>query len=719
MGSKKAVKVGYRYLFGIHMGIGRGPVDELVEIKVGDKTAWKGSVTSNQTVSINAPELFGGDDGEGGIKGSLDVMMGAPDQPVNMRLAAMLGGLVPAFRGVCTLFYDGLVTSLNPYPKAWKMRVRRILKGWDGGVWYPEKAVIALEAGTIQAMNPAHILYQCLTDRDWGGGMDRSRLDDASFRAAADALHAEGFGLCLRWVRQDSVSTFVSNVLDHIAGNLYVSRTTGLFELTLVRSDYDPNSLPLFDEDSGLLSITEDENAATSGAANEVIIKYRSPIDDSERRKRERNLAAIQSDGQKLTVTIDYPGIPTAELASRVAVRDMRARSSGLKRYKVQLDRRGYQIKPGGAFRLRSLSRGIQTIVVRAGRIEDGTLSSGAITITAVQDAFGLPSTSLTPPQAPGWVPPNTVPAAATVRRLAETTYRDLAQTIDPANLAMVDVSATYLATLAVKPTSLSLGYLIQTRIGASAYETRGDGDFCPSGQLVAAVTQQVGTFVLTAGTDLDQVSLGSAALIDDEIVRIDAIDLATGTFTVARGCIDTVPATHAIGSRVWFFDDYSGADDTEYSAGVTVQARLLPHTPSGTLDAALAPADSLLLQGRQGRPYPPGKFTIGGTAYPASVIGDVVIAWAHRDRILQADQLVDASMANVGPEAGCSYSVRLLRADTSAVLASQSGITGTTAALATTYEGQIIVELWTVRGGLESLQRHRWTLSRTNPPAP
>ena len=31
---------GYRYLFGIHMGVCRGPIDELVEIRVGDRTAW-------------------------------------------------------------------------------------------------------------------------------------------------------------------------------------------------------------------------------------------------------------------------------------------------------------------------------------------------------------------------------------------------------------------------------------------------------------------------------------------------------------------------------------------------------------------------------------------------------------------------------------------------------------------------------------------------------
>lgn len=58
----------------------------------------KGSITTNGQVRINAPELFGGDKGEGGLDGTLDVLFGDEDQGVLPRLAAMLGGLVPAFR---------------------------------------------------------------------------------------------------------------------------------------------------------------------------------------------------------------------------------------------------------------------------------------------------------------------------------------------------------------------------------------------------------------------------------------------------------------------------------------------------------------------------------------------------------------------------------------------------------------------------------------------
>ncbi|MCO1336695.1 hypothetical protein MO867_20420, partial [Microbulbifer sp. OS29] len=181
------------YYFGLHMGISGSENDEMVEVQVGGLTAWQGLVSSSQEIYIDEPDLFGGKEREGGIQGTMDVMMGEADQPVNSKLQAMLGGLVPAFRRCCTLFYDGMISVSNPYPKPWTFRWRRALKGWDGDVWYADKAKILLDDDNIHAMNPAHILVQCNTDRRWGRGLPRDRLDLDSYQAAADQLHAEGF----------------------------------------------------------------------------------------------------------------------------------------------------------------------------------------------------------------------------------------------------------------------------------------------------------------------------------------------------------------------------------------------------------------------------------------------------------------------------------------------------------------------------------------------
>ena len=73
-GSSKRQTVGYRYFFDLQMGICRGSaidqaVDELVEVRVGDRTAWKGSLTESGSVYISKYNLFGGDECDGGVQG--------------------------------------------------------------------------------------------------------------------------------------------------------------------------------------------------------------------------------------------------------------------------------------------------------------------------------------------------------------------------------------------------------------------------------------------------------------------------------------------------------------------------------------------------------------------------------------------------------------------------------------------------------------------------
>ncbi|MBN0574457.1 hypothetical protein JTM30_36795, partial [Pseudomonas aeruginosa] len=106
-------------------------------------------------------------------------------------------------------------------------------------------------------MNPAHILYLVYTGRDFRG-LARTRMDEASWRAAADKLHAEGFGLCFEWTRSDTFANFCETVKSHIGAEVYPNRQTGQISIRLLRDDYNVADLPLFDEDSGLLEITQE-----------------------------------------------------------------------------------------------------------------------------------------------------------------------------------------------------------------------------------------------------------------------------------------------------------------------------------------------------------------------------------------------------------------------------------------------------------------------------
>lgn len=71
-------------------------------------------------IRIDKPDLFGGESREGGIRGDVDVLMGAPGQGPNDYLAARMGGDVPAYRGLCSLVLRQVYLGINPYLKPWR-----------------------------------------------------------------------------------------------------------------------------------------------------------------------------------------------------------------------------------------------------------------------------------------------------------------------------------------------------------------------------------------------------------------------------------------------------------------------------------------------------------------------------------------------------------------------------------------------------------------------
>lgn len=89
---------------------------------------------------------------------------------------------------------------------------------------------------------------------------------------------------------------------------------------------------------------------------------------------------------------------------------------------------------------------------------------------------------------------------------------------------------------------------------------------------------------------------------------------------------------------------------------------KALTRTGSGVLALADAPISSLALIGRAARPYPPGNVTVRVTN-PENVLNPpdtVEITWARRNRITQADLLVDWKAADIAPEVGATCRIRL-----------------------------------------------------------
>lgn len=743
MGKPKKPTIGYHYLLSILSGICRGPIDELVTIRAGDVDVWQGNLYTNDVSFINMPDAFGGEAKEGGIQGPFALFMGAPDQVLpgdqespgpgglgvgklpgadfNEKIIAkdglpgvkaMVGGLVSEFRGVVTLWFDGLVTSMNPYPKEWKFRIRRQMAGWFGGeCWYPSKAVIYLNKGRIHAMNGAHIVYECTTNPVWGNGEDASNLDENSFMEAANTLCDEGFGLCFMWYRKEDIDEFVKVVLDHIGGVLYTDRETGKIVLKLIRDDYVVADLPHFTPDSGLLDITQDDSESADGAYSEVVVTGMNPIRRGEDlQARAQNLAAWQSQGVARSLDKKYPGLSTTTLCARVAQRDLRTYASGLKKFDVTLDRRAWRLTPGSVIRISDPKRNISNIVLRISDIADGDMASGVIKVKAAQDVFGLPATTYVEEVPNTWVNPNNVlPLPAIGDQAFELSYRDAYLRMDEATVRSFDNDDGYLGVRAGSPSGSMYEYELFTRAGgASDFSSSGNFAFTGTALLAESITPLQTVFTLKMLDQFDIVE-GEALQIDDETMRIDDWDSTTNTVTVARGAGDSIPKRHEANARVWLEDDDIGFDGIAYATNEAASVRVQTRSKIAILPEGRAPVRTIHFTGRLGRPYPPADVRVDGDSIYAlaGVYPSPTISWVPRNRVSQEDKLFGHGEAGVEAEPGTTYTIRVytdgvLRATYANIVENEFHYS-TDLLLADGVTGTARLELVAVRDGIES----------------
>jgi hypothetical protein len=709
---------GYKYYRGEHHVLGHGPADELLEIKIGDRVAWSGSNTGGE-IAVNKPNLFGGQEREGGIVGKFLVLMGHADQEPPAPLLDLYP-IVPAFRGLFSILFPRLYYGANnPYPKKIEyMWRRRHVLCTDEPQWYDAK----VEVG--EDMNPAHMFRECLTDSSWGGQHPVIDIDDANFRAAADTFHAEGLGLSFYWANPSDFDKFIGNLEAHCACHLRINPESNKYELKLIRDDYNVEDLPVYDE-SNIIKVLDYQGNQWDGTVNEVILIYYDIVKDQMVPVVMQDLGNQRIQGRKVSKQIRMEGICDPDLAVRICDRERRVLTTPLASVQFSCNRSAWGLNKGDPFVFSFAVYKVASVVFRVTSVDWGTLEDGEVTITAIQDVFGLPSASYALPPSSLWVAESRMPLAPIAQRAVEATYWDVVTNISKADIDYLDPDYGFVSTMAVRANGLQLSYQLWTRVGAADYAKTGSGAFCPSCLIAAAIAQEVASvWTYSSDVDIDEVIVGRYGYINDEIVEITAIDTDLGAVSVNRGALDTVPTAHAGGSRLYFTEGWQVFDFTERMALESVDAKLLPVAPEGIYDIASATELTVNLDNRPQRPYPPGNVKLNGDRYPASTVGDIVITWSHRDRTQQTAYIVDQTETDIGPEASTTYTIRIYNTVGNVLEHTESALAGKTwtytqAARLADFGGagphSIRFEIESERSGLESYQHHAITISATD----
>lgn len=517
--------------------------------------------------------------------------------------------------------------------------------------------------GITQDMNAAHIIRECLTDPEWGMGYTDDDIDEDSFVFAADTFHGEGLGLSLLWDKTKKIEDFVSMVQEHVDCALYVSRTTGKFVLKPIRGGYDESTLLHLNE-SNIVSVDDPTRITFGELTNSVTVSYWNASTGKDASVTISDTALVQQQGVIINAPLQYPGFTNALNATIAAQRDLRALSSPLLSCTITADSDAKVLNIGDVFKFSWAKWGLVEVVMRVNGISYGTGRNNRVKISCTQDVFDTDTNvSIVVPDT-GWTDPSGPPSVVEQQLVAEAPYYELVQALgqsDTDNKLLTHPEIGYLIAAGSRPAS-AINAALYTDDGAG-YEDVGAMDFCPSGVLSTNITKTQPNFVLSGGTDLGEVTLGTHVQIGEELMRVDAIDANTGAMMVGRGVLDTVPEEHLAGEVAFFWDAYAGFDPTEYVQGEEVNAKIIPISGAGVLPLDAADAMTLTLDQRACRPYAPGDLRINGESYAVNAYyeGEVTVTWKHRNRIEQTGgYLDDYTAGDIGPEPGVEYRLRV-----------------------------------------------------------
>ena len=642
MFSSQTVTKGYKYEVGMQMAIAIGPVDRILGLWIGDDKVWTGDVTHGNTFTVDDPELFGGeDDGTGGFDGVFEFFSGTTTQTASTYLSTFQqqGGDTPAYRGICYLspktdpWYVGNSTTIKP----WKFEVQRIPDGLAlaGGI----------EIVNTYDCNPANMIYEIMTNKDWGLGYAAADIDTTSFTAAATTLEGEGQGISYMITSAIEASRLIRTVEEQIDGLIRFNQATAKWEIKLARADYTIGAQPLIDEDS-LVEFVSFSRGSWDGTSNQVRIKFADRTDEYKSTfAMAQDTANVRIQDVNVAVTKNYPGVFDRTLANFLAWRDLRSFSYPLAKASLVVDRAFWDFLPGDVIEFTHTYLGLSRLPMRITSMDLGELENNRIRLELIQDVFYSATPSFSDPTSTGWTDPSeTLTAFPTAQQVAFEAPRAIVRR-DPLT------GGTLVNSLmaAARQTGTGIRFDIRERHAPGSpggvYTTVGSVvQFVKIGQLNAALNTKSAyplvSLLVTAtpdnqddvrdsfGVPADTAELGTTlmnlVMVDEEFMLVETASDSGGNVlfnNVYRGVLDSVQADHSAAADVFILMSGAGTTDSALPETDNVDVILIPIGFTSEMLEASATVIAFQMAQRIRRPYPPSHLTLNAVAWDTTSV--------------------------------------------------------------------------------------------------
>jgi hypothetical protein len=719
---------GHRYGADIAGVICHGPIDELMDFQFDDVSMRKYAIGNTNYVigsdgvvtlhipltpafpqlppatdepthyTFNAPDLFGGDSGEGGIVGKCDFFWGKLTQNASTVLSSLVGESVSRYKGIVHFVMYDATYGNSPYIRPFYAVVRRC------------PVTVSPDADTANidgSANPADAIFEIMTNTRWGLGKPASVFDTDSFRDAAITLKAEGMGIDIALTAQDTAENMIGEILRHIDGVVFSNPLTGLITLSLARADYDVATLLHVDQ-SNCTKFTEFKRSTWPETINEVKVNYiaRGELPGYTFKTdtvQAQNLASMQAMGDVASTTMDFNMFSSSEQAIQAAFRTLRVVSTPLASGTLTTNRKMASLTVGSVFVLDWAPLGISGMVMRVASMKLGPLDDNTIDLQVVEDVFNTAPVVFVAPPSTSWTPPATLPAA---------------------HARALSVPAPYYLTQGDQ--FIGLNFVVRGNGASTSWDGMYVNDptvpdappqgtiltknspFTPAGTLVniypynTDYQDEVGFLVQDFNSDMskllgtDAAGLAAGDLLafissndgGEVIAWREIVPQATpGRYIirgVLRGQFDTLPLDHPVGATVYFFwpsnfqSYFPGMDQSEVAPTASSQtdpgdgykfwpqikgitSSLPPAPPAGKIQhpgvntPSLDPMRAVL-------PAPVGDTQLNAVKNndidPSALLPDTNdLTWVSRNRLTQTVPVVHDG-AGVAAEAGETYEV-------------------------------------------------------------
>lgn len=531
--------------------------------------------------------------------------------------------------------------------------------------------------------NPVAVLHDILCSKWAKLGYSADRIDNDSFWDAAETLRTEKHGFSMVVYNANDAREVIHEICAEIGGFIFVDPETGKVKIKLVREDYDVGTLPVFNA-SNCLQVVSYAASSWTETYNAVRVVFTDRNKGfSERTAYAQNQANIANQGGRVrSVEYKYPGVADAELAMRLASRELDSVSIPLAKIRVILNRDGCQLRPGDVFKFTWPDYGITNRIFRVQRFDLGKLDANSVAIDAIEDRFSVGVSVFDPLD---WDIFTGVPPLPIQERAIQEAPRWIQlQAYTQGQVNSPDVQRLYHP--AVPADAVSDWYGVhQSLDGGTVWDADTDHVIRFPGRALVdtaysraldpydtatglVIKDIVGYTPASAGVVAIQNQGKNLFLIGTELCAYEsATDLGSGRWrlnNVWRGLLDTAPQTHPVDTRIYFLHNALLSNQSTELLGENgfalndmVSVKLTPGDSLTFLGIDEVDTDVITVRTRYALPYPGADLTVNASKTPTALEeGGVDVAWRRRDRL--KTYIVRGDTASEAPEDGTVYAV-------------------------------------------------------------